>query len=1019
MKKSLLFILFIAIVVSYGIYQNSNKANETVAVEDKASEAFKSKWENKATKALGFFKWRQEMLTNFETGKVETQDYYKALAAVKALNAQNNKADVLTLEWDPRGPDNQGGRVRTLLVDKDNPELIFTGSVSGGLFKSIDGSETWERVPAYNDGMNAAIMSSAQSVDGRIFIGTGEALAGGMPNGDPYNTSIAGSGIYYSSDLGDSWTSIDATNEHPLPTFSGHWSSVRMMATHPSQANILLAGNNGGLYLSTDADQTQPTFTIVPKVSGGNIPGNISDVKIVETSSSVDGWCTSSGRIYKSTTSTLSDPWQLQQTIPSAITGAARAQLAISTPDAGGNYIIYASFTDGPGCLVGLIKSEDKGTTWTQIVFAGGLDPFAQPTGGNTGCQGWYDHCLAVNPADKNKLYIGGITLYTWGPSSGGLKRADKIGSEGAGSLDPDYIHADKHGIFFCPHDTSGNTMFIAHDGGISRTLNAYSGFPDEMVYTEQNRDFITLQCYSIGSGKYGEVIAGSQDNGTMYNNYKGISKLAAVRVSGGDGVAGAEISNLDPTVAFTGVYNGRIKRSLDLSTAFSATAFVDDNIDLADCGRITCATNPNGDPCSGIPDGQSFIFPFLLMETHARKTERQTAYIYARDEIITLPGGSSLSIKDTIQPGNVIDHDNFKFQLIPGLNSEGLDLSYNLTNILMPGDTQWFDTPFDSKYFVPTLCGSKFFVCANPLQIGTQAKFNYINLSGQSLIRRMDFSADGDMLVAVTSNGRVIIMQGWDDYAPTALGDISTITHRIVNVGGNITGVNVDKNNKDRVLVTLAGFGGSSKVYIIENATSLSPTATSVQGNLPIMPTYDCVISHSDPNKFIVGTELGIYASDDAGASWQSANNGIGALMPVFSVREQWVNNFDCYLLSAGSLGGGMYTSTSLSSCEVVFGAPKDLTTIKDLNIKANDIILYPNPTKDDINIAFELSNNSNVNISLIDLTGKIVSNTSYNLSTGKQSIKIDVSHLAKSNYMVEVKAGNTKYNSKMFLKK
>lgn len=1015
MKKLLLFILLATIGTSYGIY--SYKQNLTAEKQLAAKEKFDAKWKMKAAKIEGFLQWRNEMTKNVFTGEVDRNDYYNALRQADLLKTQQaNKADgILNLEWTSRGPSNVGGRTRAILIDKDNANLIYAGSVSGGLFKSTDFAENWERVEGYGNN-NASIMSLAQTVNGTLFVGTGETL-GNSPDGSLFNAGFTGDGIYKSNDGGVTFTQIDVTNEFNFPTFAGEWSSVRSMATHPTNSNILAVGNNNGIRISTNAEAAQPTFT-----NAAGVIANVSDVKF--TSDGKELWATANGRVFRSTDE-VGNFTNFTQVSP--VNTGARAQIAISTVDASGDFIVYASVTNGSGCLVGVYKTENKGTSWTQIAFAGGPDPFAQPTAdpGTGQCQGWYDHCIAVNPTDKDRIYIGGITFYTWASGSAGLKRADQIDSEGSGSLSPEYIHADKHTIVFSQHDATGNTMFIGGDGGVNRCLNANSGFPDNMVYTENNKNYTTLQCYSAGSGKYGEVIAGAQDNGSQYVDYKGLSLSASKEVSGGDGVGGAEISNLSPDILFTGVYFGQLLRSLN--NGASSTSFLDENIDPAGCGHITCTplNTAAGETCDDRPEdeGQNFIYPFYLMETYDRKTPRNDLFIYAKDETLTLPGGAVISIKDTLQPGDVTK--SVKSLKIPKLDLNNLGLNYTLTNTMYPGDTTFFENKFDAKYFVPSKCGTKFFVCTNPLQEGTAPVFSSVAVSNQSGISRMDGSNDGDLLAAVAGS-RVIIMQGWDAYDPIT--NPSAVTNVQVNLSsigaGSLTGVYVDKNNKDHVLVSEAGYGSASKVFVSFNATSASPTFVNIHNNLPEMPIYSCVIDKANSQRYILGTELGIWASNDGGTTWFEDNEGMGGRFPVFALRQKWMNNFDCNVITAGTMGAGLFTTTTLMDCankdNLIWGRPADTTPIDNVYVEINSIAIYPNPVSDAAKITFNLTENADVALKIVDLTGKVVLQKTYKgVIAGNTTLDVNVSHLAKSSYFAIITANNKNYNSRLFIKK
>ena len=48
--------------------------------------------------------------------------------------------------WEWLGPGNIGGRIRAIAINPSNPEIIFIGSVGGGLWKSINGGDSWSVV---------------------------------------------------------------------------------------------------------------------------------------------------------------------------------------------------------------------------------------------------------------------------------------------------------------------------------------------------------------------------------------------------------------------------------------------------------------------------------------------------------------------------------------------------------------------------------------------------------------------------------------------------------------------------------------------------------------------------------------------------------------------------------------------------------------------------------------------------------------------------------------------------------
>lgn len=129
------------------------------------------------------------------------------------------------------------GRVESFYVDPSNPEKIYAGSRSGGLWKTLDEGATWtitdsENLPA--TGVNTIAVDPANS--DHVYINIRNAN-----NGYSY-------GIYESTNGGDTFTE---TNFNPETLgFGGLGSdfSIYAVATHPTIPNFLLVGTNKGIF---------------------------------------------------------------------------------------------------------------------------------------------------------------------------------------------------------------------------------------------------------------------------------------------------------------------------------------------------------------------------------------------------------------------------------------------------------------------------------------------------------------------------------------------------------------------------------------------------------------------------------------------------------------------------------------------------------------------------------------------------------------------------------------------------
>ena len=144
------------------------------------------------------------------TGEIDYRNYYKALAQADRIAQGPSAKANYDLTWDALGPDNQGGRTRAILIDKDDRNLMFTGSVAGGMYRSTNRGNSWEYMDNYPG--FSAISSIVQSADGTIYVGTGEGFASYQsPTGVSFTPAAPGNGVWKSSDRGQTWEFLSST----------------------------------------------------------------------------------------------------------------------------------------------------------------------------------------------------------------------------------------------------------------------------------------------------------------------------------------------------------------------------------------------------------------------------------------------------------------------------------------------------------------------------------------------------------------------------------------------------------------------------------------------------------------------------------------------------------------------------------------------------------------------------------------------------------------------------------------
>ncbi len=149
--------------------------------------------QDQAESYKGSAQWFFERRKNWETNSIPAE----AVAAGREQAIQLNKSGerALDMTWIERGPDNIGGRTRAIIFDKDNPSIMFTGGVGGGLFYSTTGGQSWWRPTQMDDIASQTVCAITQDKDGYVYFGTGEGFYQNTGDG---TGGLEGTGIYKS-----------------------------------------------------------------------------------------------------------------------------------------------------------------------------------------------------------------------------------------------------------------------------------------------------------------------------------------------------------------------------------------------------------------------------------------------------------------------------------------------------------------------------------------------------------------------------------------------------------------------------------------------------------------------------------------------------------------------------------------------------------------------------------------------------------------------------------------------------
>lgn len=134
--------------------------------------------------------------------------------------------------WQPLGPGNIGGRTRSILIDPDDPDQIWIGSVGGGVWHSDDRGVTFK--PADDFMPNLAICCVVMDTTDKqhvIYAGTGE----GFYNDD----AIRGAGVFRSPrQAGGKWELLPGTDNQDMRFMT-------RIALSADGRTMLVSGQNG------------------------------------------------------------------------------------------------------------------------------------------------------------------------------------------------------------------------------------------------------------------------------------------------------------------------------------------------------------------------------------------------------------------------------------------------------------------------------------------------------------------------------------------------------------------------------------------------------------------------------------------------------------------------------------------------------------------------------------------------------------------------------------------------------
>ena len=130
--------------------------------------------------------------------------------------AMTDASSFKNLPWQFVGPTNTSGRMADIAVVEPRGEhyTIYVAGASGGVWKTTNEGTSWEPVFEHAASTSIGEVTVAPSDPNIVWVGTGEA--------NIFRSSMAGVGVYKSTDAGATWRHMGLADTNTIPRIVVH-----------------------------------------------------------------------------------------------------------------------------------------------------------------------------------------------------------------------------------------------------------------------------------------------------------------------------------------------------------------------------------------------------------------------------------------------------------------------------------------------------------------------------------------------------------------------------------------------------------------------------------------------------------------------------------------------------------------------------------------------------------------------------------------------------------------------------
>ncbi len=359
------------------------------------------------------------------------------------------------------GPYNCAGRTRAILPDRTDPDLLFAGTNTGGLWKSTNGGFLWSPINDHTPGMNITCIDQNRFNPNEIYYGTGEHKVRKIRN--------KGNGVYKSIDHGLTFSVLPATASDSFMLVN----SIKHSLT--TDSTFYVGTSLNGLYRSVNGGTTfQTVFDNGKRITDIEC---FPDGKVMFTAA-FDG-------IYSSASGDSGTFVKIVSGLP--VNGFSRIEMAYCDSFPLVMYALFAdSIQDWSAGLEGAYRSADGGFNWNAIANPDSIALFVYAD---------YMLSIAVKPDNPNFIIAGGA-------------RASYSGNGGQGFVYLSYPRFDQHCYVF--NKFNSNYFYAGNDQGLYRfNFAQYPYVKNDLMYS-----YNTVQIWGGGYFPTGNhFFIGAQDN--------------------------------------------------------------------------------------------------------------------------------------------------------------------------------------------------------------------------------------------------------------------------------------------------------------------------------------------------------------------------------------------------------------------------------------------------------------------------------------------------------------------------